>query len=191
MPIYLSQTEYAKHRGISQPRVSVMVKQGKLDGCIKKIGKYKKIDRDKADEALKNNLDRIYNPNRKVTKKEVEETIKAVGFEHMSMTEAQKAQSQYKAALLKLDYEERTGELISASQVKKEVFGMARMTRDAILNIPDHFRRARQHDKCACNLRKVDCRINTGFGGIKQMKIEHIIPDNKWIHYQQNILKLA
>ena len=148
MPVYMSQTEYAKHRGISQQRVSKMIEVGKISQeCIKRIGKYKKIDRDKADEELKNNLDRIYNPNRtkpvktkskKVTKKEVEETVKAVGMSGgMSMADAQKMQAKLKAALLKLDYEERTGELISASQVKKEVFGMARMTRDAILNIPD------------------------------------------------------
>ena len=144
----MSQTEYAEHRGISQQRISKLIETGKIDqSCITKIGKYKKIDKDKADAALKQNLDRIYNPNRSsqpkkdqkkaATKKEREATVKAAGMTGMSMADAQKMQAKLKAALLKLDYDERLGTLISAEKVRTDVFNIARITRDAILNIPD------------------------------------------------------
>jgi len=144
----MSQTEYAEHRGISQQRVSKLIEKGKIDAeCITKIGKYKKIDRDKADAALKQNLDQIYNLKSKsspkkdqkesITKEEKEATIKAAGTTGMSMADAQRMQAKLKAALLKLDYDERIGTLISAEKVKTDFFNIARTTRDAILNIPD------------------------------------------------------
>lgn len=43
----------------------------------------------------------------------------------------------YLARLAKLDYEEKSGKLISADGVKNDAFKMARIVRDSILNIPD------------------------------------------------------
>ena len=141
----MTQVEYAEHRGIGQSRVSRLVSRGKIPhNCIKKISGRKLIDRDKADAALAENLDQIMNkPTRQYGKKkkpapaEMEQTTKAAGTKGMSMADAQKLQAQYKAAILKLDYEERTGKLILAASVDKDFFDIARLTRDAILNIPD------------------------------------------------------
>lgn len=43
----------------------------------------------------------------------------------------------YKAQLAKLDYEERAAKLIDMGQVKQQAFKLARLTRDAMLAIPD------------------------------------------------------
>jgi len=149
MTKFMTQAEYAAHRGISQPRISKLLKTGQIPaGCMKKISGRKLIDRDKADAALSENLDRMYNPNpakkgmpkakpKKPSKPEMERTTKTAGTKGMSMADAQKLQAQYKAAILKLDYEERTGKLILAASVDKDFFDIARLTRDAILNIPD------------------------------------------------------
>jgi len=140
----MSQTEYGKHRGVSQQRVSAMIQRGKLAGCIKKFGKYKKIDRDKADAALEQNLDRImnkpgreYGENKQVTGKEIKQTTKAAGTTGLSLADAQKIQAQYKAALMKLEYEEKSGKLVEVKAVEQDAFNMARIVRDNILNIPD------------------------------------------------------
>ena len=152
MTKFMTQAEYAAHRGISQPRISKLLKTGQIPaGCMKKISGRKLIDRDKADAALSENLDRMYNPNpakkgmpkskpkkpSKPSKPEMARTTKTAGTKGMSMADAQKLQAQYKAAILKLDYEERTGKLILAASVDKDFFDIARLTRDAILNIPD------------------------------------------------------
>ena len=43
----------------------------------------------------------------------------------------------FKALLTELEYKERSGELISSQDVKELMFDTARLTRDAILNIPN------------------------------------------------------
>lgn len=43
----------------------------------------------------------------------------------------------FKALLTELEYKERSGELISAQDVKELMFSTARLTRDSILNIPN------------------------------------------------------
>jgi len=152
MTKFMTQAEYAAHRGISQPRISKLLKTGQIPaGCMKKISGRKLIDRDKADAALSENLDRMYNPNpakkgmpkskpkkpSKPSKPEMARTAERAGTQGMSMSDAQRLQAQYKAALLKLDYEERSGKLISAQEVEVSTFNFARVVRDAVLNIPD------------------------------------------------------
>jgi len=43
----------------------------------------------------------------------------------------------YQAELARLEYEEKQGTLVNAEAVKKEAFRVARLVRDAMLNIPD------------------------------------------------------
>ena len=42
-----------------------------------------------------------------------------------------------KAKIAQVDYEERIGQLVPVAQVKKDTFALARITRDALLAIPD------------------------------------------------------
>lgn len=148
MTKFMTQTEYANHRGISQPRVSKMLKTGKIPAsCIKRISGKKLIDMDKADAALAESLDRVYNPNpeprRKGSKKknptvpEMKQTADKAGTGGMTLSKAQQVQAQYKAALLKLEYESKSGKLIDAEVVEVETFNFARRVRDAIQNVPD------------------------------------------------------
>ena len=148
MTQFMTQTEYAEHRGISQSRVSKMIHSGKIPGrCMRIISGRKLIDRDKADVALEENLDRAYNPNPKKRGKpkktsskipvDVAEKTDAAGTSKMTLAKAQQIQGQYKAALLKLEYEEKSGKLIPLEKVETDFFNIARRTRDAILNIAD------------------------------------------------------
>ena len=123
-----------------------MIKQGKLAGCLKKIGKHKKIDRDLADAALEQNLDKVYNPpkkqrpkqKKKPTKKDQQEAIEAAELDPgQSLAESQRQKALYDAAIRKLDLEERSGESLKKEDVEKEYFEIARRVRDAILNVPN------------------------------------------------------
>lgn len=67
----------------------------------------------------------------------------------------------YQARLAKLDFEERSGRLVPADQVKADAFKAARQVRDAMMNIPDRvamelaneFDPARIHEKLAAEIR--------------------------------------
>ena len=149
MTKFMTQIEYADHRGISQPRVSTMIKTGKIPAsAMKKISGKKLIDMEKADAALAENLDRVHNPNpeprrtrskKKMspTKPEMEKVIKAAGLENMSLSEAQRLQANYKASLLKLELDQKSDLLVEKEKVRAEAFEAGRIVRDGILNIPD------------------------------------------------------
>lgn len=55
----------------------------------------------------------------------------------MSYTKARTAREAYNAQLARLEYEERSGKLVNADEVKAEAFKLARTVRDAMMNIPD------------------------------------------------------
>jgi hypothetical protein len=150
----LSQAAYARHRQVSRAMVNKYLKTGKIPGSCLHTRKGKRlIDMDKADAALKENLDRVYNPNPKKpgTKNPGKKTSKPpstippdapektaqAGTSDMTLARAQQIQAQYKAALLKLEFEERNGKLISLEQVETDFFNIGRRFRDAVLNIPD------------------------------------------------------
>lgn len=155
MPAALNQAEYAKHIGKTRQYVNLLIREGKIPpSCIRKVKGRKLIDPEKADKALADNLDRLYNPPNKERKtvpkdepepedqpdeipKDVKSTTEAAGTAGMSMATAQKIQAQYKAALLKLEFDEKSKQLVPVEKVKEEAYACARIVRDAILNIPD------------------------------------------------------
>ena len=53
----MNQTEYARHIGVSQQRISQLIRDGYLNGALKSFNSRKLIDRVKADILLKENLD--------------------------------------------------------------------------------------------------------------------------------------
>jgi len=62
MATLLSQADYAKRRGVSQPRIFQYIQSGKIPKyCIKVLGKRKVIDADLADAELNRNLDQLRN----------------------------------------------------------------------------------------------------------------------------------
>lgn len=54
-----------------------------------------------------------------------------------SLAQSRAVREAYMARLAKLEFEERSGKLVSVDQVKTEAFKLARSVRDAMLNIPD------------------------------------------------------
>ena len=146
MPTYMSQVDYAKHRGISQPRISALISSKQIpDSCIKKIGKYNRIDRDLADAALEQNLDQVRNrPTREYGKKKraraknptTNEKAKAMsdaGVEMRSLSEAQTVTENYKAFKAELDYKKAVKELIPAAEAERAMKHIVMIARGEIL----------------------------------------------------------
>ena len=147
MTKWLTVAQYAKHRGVDRRRVYYYIEHGNLEGCLRDGKRGQEINRDKADAALEQNLDKISNrpgsrPNGKESNQrripeDAAEKTRSAGTSGMSLADAQKIQAQYKAALMKLEYEEKNKTLVKVDQVEADFFNIARRVRDSILNIPD------------------------------------------------------
>lgn len=138
----LTQAAYARHREVSPAMVNKYIKTGKIPKKFLHTRKGKRlIDRDAADQALFENLDRIMNPRFNNPLDELPSDalakIREAGCESLTLEESQRLIAHFKAELLKLEYELKTGKLAKARIVETKSFNHARGVRDAILNVPD------------------------------------------------------
>ena len=132
----LTQADFAKLRGVSQPMVSKWIKTGKIKSGVQKINGRYRIDGKKANKELEKNLDPIRSKPKTSTKAMVAKA-KSAGTVGLSFNEARTLNEQYKAATNKLNYEALIKKYILAATVKKEAFECARKTRDQLMAIPD------------------------------------------------------
>lgn len=136
---YLNQTKFAQTLGISQERVSLLTKQGIFRGCTRKIGKrlhYHQVKGAAAYEAGVSPVNRRAGGGAK--KKVQEETIKKAGLgAETGFSEARTWNEKYKAALKKLEFEQKSGKLISVDEVEKRGFDAGRMIKEQCLSIAD------------------------------------------------------
>jgi hypothetical protein len=121
----VSMREYARQRGVDKESVRLAVQAGRLVNSVtkKENGRYD-IDVELADEEWKQNT----NP-----AKQRETKNKPAP---PSMAQARAVREMYAARLTQLEYEERSGLLCKVDDVKLASFKSARLTRDAMLNIP-------------------------------------------------------
>jgi len=142
-PEWINQTEFAKRVNVSQPRIALLLRDGRLRGATKKDGKRIMINYEKAKSLLETRIDPM-NPGKireainTLSPDEKKTAVKAAGVgQGIDYTQARTLNERYKAALKKLEFDEKNGSLVRADEVKQEAFDCARRTRDAILNIPD------------------------------------------------------
>lgn len=148
----LSIRAYAQHRGVSHTAVAKAIKAGRIsvepDGTIDPV---------KADAQWEKNT----SPSQKMTSAARKSTPKAetspVSTSQVSKAPVSTRESQappetraaapdyqtsraireaYAARLAKLEFEERTGKLLNADEVKVKYFNLARLLRDRIQQIP-------------------------------------------------------
>lgn len=138
-----SRAKYAKMRGVSRQAVDAAVKTGRIAAAVLPDGK---LDIELADRLWAENTNPVQGEHghiRKRKQKDTEELVEAaeaVGINPNApppLAESKTLEAAYKARLAQIDYEERSGILIDAEKVKKEAFRTARITRDAMLAIPD------------------------------------------------------
>lgn len=111
-----TQGEYAKRRGISQPRVAKLIREGRLNGAFKKEGRRYLINPKKADAILEGFL--------------IPEGSK------VSFAEAARREKLAKAALLELSLKKRRGELVEKERVEAVAAKLATLVRVGIEAIP-------------------------------------------------------
>ena len=142
----LSQLQFSKICGLSQPTIHRHIKTGLIPAdCIveeiKNGRTHKKILPDKALKALRRNTNiAMSRKNRQEPAKTVKngsETIKSAGLQSLSMHDAQTYQARFKAAILKLEFEEKAKKLLPKEKVEADAFNFARDLRDSVLAIPD------------------------------------------------------
>jgi len=116
----MTQNEYASRRGISQPMVAKMIRQGKLNGAFHKVGRRYLIDPEKADAILRNNR----------------ADTKSLPNESITFAEAAKMEKLTRVAILELDLRKKRGELIEKIQVEAMAAKIATLLRVNIEAIP-------------------------------------------------------
>jgi hypothetical protein len=98
------------------------------------------VDKDRADHALARNTTSAAMEGGRlppIAESVQVETVLRAGTDCLSLNEARTLTQRYRAGLLKLEIDERTGRLIDVEAVKSSAFAKARQVRDSILNIPD------------------------------------------------------
>lgn len=116
----LSRGEVARQLGVSKAHISELALRGEVP--VDEDGRIRLKD---ADRVLKERA------NRRAGRPSAKE-----GKEKVSLAEAQRRKELALAEIRELDLEERAGRLVDADAVRKRVFEMARVERDAWLNWP-------------------------------------------------------
>ena len=122
-------TEYAAHRGVARNAVQTALSTGRISYVLDEQGK-KRIDPVQADLQWMKNTDPSKQNN---TKKDSPVDMSNIPLLH----ESRAIRAWFEAKLSELEYGERSQELLSAKQVRKECFELGRRVRDAILQVPD------------------------------------------------------
>lgn len=134
----MTQSEYAQHRRISQPRIAKLISQGKLDGAYIKKGRRYFINPAAADELLKVNRDPIHDARLRrgpqlTPKDKAQQPAAANG---KTLNEAARLNMWYRAALMKIKYEKESGALISKDQVTKQAARVGALLRTHLEGLP-------------------------------------------------------
>ena len=134
----MTQSEYAQHRQISQPRIAQYIRVGKLNGAFVKKGRRYFIDPDKADQLLEDNLNPIYRSgkSRPGPSDPQPDPAPAKGGNGKTLTEATRLLAWYRAALAKLKYEKESGALIPKEQVDRQATNVGVLVRTHLESLP-------------------------------------------------------
>jgi predicted site-specific integrase-resolvase len=136
--------EIAKKLGISQPRVSKYIKDGTLKKSVKKNGRRYDIDLKAAKKELGKNLDqgrkikaRIAGSPAASGREETESQAVAKSKDGLDFQTARSVNEQYKAALKKLEFDERKGKLVNIDEIKRIGFEAAKQFKEHAMAIPE------------------------------------------------------
>jgi hypothetical protein len=124
----LSLRAYAKHRGVTLQAVRKAIDDGRIQTTTDPNGKVR-VDPAAADKAWEETTDPA-----KQRKPEADASAKTPPSDY---SRARAMREAYLANLAKITYEEKIGKLVEADAVKKAIFEASRITRDALLNIPN------------------------------------------------------
>lgn len=140
--------QYAKHRGIHERSVRRYLADGLIpEAALIRQGRFLFLDQVKADKALKKHGttrkellgDGPVPPatSKAAPAQQMVQTTEKAGTAGLSFHDARTLSQRYKAALLKVELDEKMGGLVNAEQVRISAFNRGRSVRDSLLNISD------------------------------------------------------
>lgn len=131
-------SEFAKEMGISSRAAQKAAKSGRISS--EKKGRYYYVNLKKAKKEFESTKGEISsNPSGKKKSEKSKQKLEPVEppkYEGLTTADADRQERVYKARLAQLKYEEQSGQLIKADEVKKRAFEVARKVRDSILSVP-------------------------------------------------------
>lgn len=135
----MSIAEYAKLVKVTPRRVYAWRDEGKFsEGTLFREGGKLMLDVDRANADLHRTKDPARSQADIPEPAEMRQTIEAAGLDGVPDFQESKAlHEHYKAALKKLEFDEKAGTLVKKEDVNKEMFECARGTRDALMAIPN------------------------------------------------------
>ena len=122
--------QYGAHRGMNHESVRKAIIEGRLVQSVKRKGRMYDIDPELADKEWEENTDSRKDNN------QGQRAATPAKSTAPTFNQARAVREMYSARLQQLDYEERSGLLCKVDDVKLAAFKSARLTRDAMLNIP-------------------------------------------------------
>jgi len=140
MPL-VSMREYGRMRGISHTAVQKAIDSKRLSNCLVQSERGKRkltlIDSDLADAEWPRGPQEIVDSQN--LGKATDRIAPNAADDKVSSTYAQSRaiRENFQARLAKLEFEQKSGKLVDADDVKKQAFKAARTVRDSMLNIPD------------------------------------------------------
>lgn len=162
--LWFTRKEFARLTGFSRARLSQLIKAGKIrPENLDMRGKGNSKRRIKMTAALQDIADSLMIQNRAGNMEHVKlpppnktkgvkpppekgdktarvssgTAVVECGFSSLTLAGAQEETARQKAAELKMKNDTAMGKLIDADEAKKQAFDCARLTRDAILSVPD------------------------------------------------------
>lgn len=141
MPDLLSAKAYAKHRGVSLAAVLGAISDGRIAESVRRRGPGYQINPELADQEWETNTDSgsgyPAHAKRRQTAPEQATGDDQPADVPLTYAEARAQHERFKARLAQLEMEQREAKLVEADAVKREAFRVARLVRDALLNLPD------------------------------------------------------
>ena len=137
---YVTIPEYSKMIGYNEQYIRrVIAKRIITKKALKKKGKRWLVNPEQADIDRDKNLapENRKKLKTKPTDQEKETVSKKAGTAHLDYAECRRLNEQYKAGLRKLEYDQKSGSLISADKVEQDYFNIGRTIRDSLLSIPN------------------------------------------------------
>lgn len=133
MTEWVSISEFAKRKNIRLKAVQDGIKNGRIKLTKQKVGR-PKINWDTENQEWEDNRDetQAYRSGNSVGIKDNHPAPSENSF-----AKAKAVRETLTAKILQLDYEEKTGKLVNADEVKVVWFNLARTIRDTLLNIPE------------------------------------------------------
>ena len=138
MSDFLSAKAYAKHRGVSLAAVLKAISEERLKASVRRKGPGYQINVAQADTEWAANTDSGTGAPAHAKNRPAEpDDIEAEDGQPITYAEARAQHERFKARLAQLELEQREGKLVEADAVRRESFRVARIVRDALLNLPD------------------------------------------------------